>query len=206
MKNYLVFREEPVSAAGILHRQQHNEREAEVYANANIDLARKNENIYFKKPTGDYMEMVQERIDAGELSIKGLKADAGIFSEIVIGVNTDFWVNKDETYRREFFEAVYEWLKNKFGEENIISCVWHRDEIFEGKTNEHIHCVAVPTVRKKRYYSKRSVQYQELMEKEGKVNPHDERLLKNEEVQISHSKFFASSKDEKHRIIYSYTF
>lgn len=205
MKNYLVFREEPVSAAGILHRQQHNEREAEVYANANIDLARKNENIYFKKPTGDYMEMVQERIDAGELSIKGLKADAGIFSEIVIGVNTDFWVNKDETYRREFFEAVYEWLKNKFGEENIISCVWHRDEIFEGKINEHIHCVAVPTVRKKRYYSKRSVQYQELMEKEGKVNPHDERLLKNEEVQISHSKFFASSKDEKHRIIYSYT-
>ena len=96
------------------------------------------------------MEMVQERIDAGELSIKGLKADAGIFSEIVIGVNTDFWVNKDETYRKKFFEAVYEWLKNKFGEENIISCVWHRDEIFEGKTNEHIHCVAVPTVRKKR--------------------------------------------------------
>ena len=38
MNNYLVFREEPVSAAGILHRQQHNEREAEVYANANIDL------------------------------------------------------------------------------------------------------------------------------------------------------------------------
>ena len=205
MNNYLVFREEPVASSGILHRQQHNERQAEVYANANIDLAMSDSNVHFKYPTDDYMKMLQDRIDSGEITTKGLKEDAALFSEIVVGVNTDFWLDKDEDYRREFFQAVYGWLVHKFGEENIISCVWHRDESFDGKVNEHLHCVAVPTVKNKRYYSKRSTQYQELLEQEGKVNPHDERLLKTEEIQISHSKFFASSKDEKHRIIYSYS-
>lgn len=203
--NYLVFREEPVGSAGIIHRQQHNERQAEVYGNANIDLSMTDSNIYFKKPINDYMKMLQDRIDSGELSTKGLQKEAALFSEIVVGVNTDFWCDKDEAYKREFFEAVYKWLVQKFGEENIISCVWHRDESFEGKVNEHLHCVAVPTVSKKRYYSKRSVQYQELLQQEGKIDPHDERLLKTEEIQISHSKFFESTKDEKHRIIYSYS-
>lgn len=204
-KHYLVFREEPLTRSQIGHRQEHNEREADCYANGNIDLTRTDDNIYFKKPTGDYMEMVQKRIDTGELSTKGLQQDAAYFSEIIVGVNSDYWTDKDEAYKRKFFQAVYKHLAKKFGEENVISCVWHRDEIFEGKINEHIHFVAVPTVSKKRYYSKRSKQYQELLKAEGKVKANDDRLLKGIERQISHSKFFASGKDEKHRIIYSYT-
>lgn len=204
-KHYLVFREEPLTRSQIAHRQEHNEREADCYANGNIDLTRIDDNIYFKKTTGDYMEMVQKRIDTGELSTKGLQQDAAYFSEIIVGVNSDYWTDKDEAYKRKFFQAVYKHLAKKFGEENVISCVWHRDEIFEGKINEHIHFVAVPTVSKKRYYSKRSKQYQELLKAEGKVKANDDRLLKGIERQISHSKFFASGKDEKHRIIYSYT-
>lgn len=204
-KHYLVFREEPLTRSQISHRQEHNEREADCYANGNIDLARTDDNIYFKKPTGDYIEMVQKRIDTGELSTKGLQQDAAYFSEIIVSVNVDYWMDKDEAYKRKFFQAVYKHLAKKFGEENVISCVWHRDEIFEGKINEHIHFVAVPTVSKKRYYSKRSKQYQELLKAEGKVKANDDRLLKGIERQISHSKFFASGKDEKHRIIYSYT-
>lgn len=38
MNNYLVFREEPIAKEQIAHRQQHNEREADCYANNNIDL------------------------------------------------------------------------------------------------------------------------------------------------------------------------
>lgn len=204
-KHYLVFREEPLTRTQIGHRQEHNEREADCYANGNIDLARIKDNIYFKKPTGDYMEMVQKRIDAGELSAKGLQQDAAYFSEIIVGVNSDYWTDKDEAYKRKFFQAVYNHLVKKFGEENVISCVWHRDEIFDGKINEHIHFVAVPVVSKKRYYSKRSKQYQELLQTEGRIKATDDRLLKGIEKQISHSKFFSSSKDEKHRIIYSYT-
>lgn len=205
MNNYLVFREEPVNESGILHRQQHNERQLECYANANIDLGLVDDNIYFKKPANDYMAILQKRLDVGELSRKGLQEDAALFSEIVVGVNSDFWLDKDEAYKQAFFKEVYEYLKSKFGGENIISCVWHRDEIHDGKINEHLHCVAIPTAKKKRYYSKRSVQYQEILQAEGKVNPNDERLLKGEEVQISHSKFFGSAKDEHHRIIYSYS-
>lgn len=206
MNNYLVFREQPITREQIAHRQQHNEREADCYANDNIDLTRTGDNYYFKKPTGNYGDMVQERIDAGELSVKGLAKDAALFSEIIVSVNMEYWKDKDETYKQHFFQCAYDYLKKQFGEENIISCVWHRDEISaDGLINEHLHCIAVPTVSKKRYYSKRSVQYQELLAAEGKVSAHDPRLLKSTETQISHSKFFGAGKDEHHRIIYSYS-
>ena len=75
-KHYLVFREEPLTRTQIGHRQEHNEREADCYANGNIDLTRIKDNIYFKKPTGDYMEIVQKRI---RIMLNGL-ARAGLAS------------------------------------------------------------------------------------------------------------------------------
>ena len=206
MINSLVFREEPLTDVQVKHRYEHNERTAKVYANENINLALSGNNIHLKAPTGTYEEMFQEKLNNGEISIKGLKPDAAHFSEIIVAVNRDYWVGKTEEEIYGFFSTVYEHLKNKFGEENVLSAVIHADEESEGRINYHLHFVAIPVVHKKRYYTKRSKQYKELAEQIGKENIllDDERLLKGTENQVSHAKLFQSSKDDKHRIIYSY--
>lgn len=205
--NSLVFREEPLTDAQVQHRYEHNERAAQVYANENINLALSGNNIHFKKPTGTYADMFQEKLNKGEISIKGLKPDAAHFSEIIIAVNRDYWIGKSEEEIMRFFQTAYQHLVDKFGEENVLSAVIHADEVSDGRVNYHMHFVAVPVVEKKRYYTKRSKQYKELAEQIGKENilPDDERLLKDTEHQVSHAKLFQSNKDDRHRIMYSYS-
>lgn len=192
MNHYLVFREEGLSDLQVNHRYEHNERTAEYYNNQNIDLALSGDNYYLKKPEDSYENIFQKKLQSGEISIKGLKKDAAHYSEILIAVNRDYWIDKSEEFRIGFFKAAYEHLKEKFGEENILSAVIHADEIAEGKINYHLHVVAIPIVEKKRYFSKRS------KDKAGQ--------LKCIERQVSHSKLFQSDKDEMHKkIIYSYS-
>ena len=206
MGNYLVFREEPLKKTQINHREEHNERTADVYANGNINLALSDNNIYFVKPTKGYQEIFDEKLESGEITTKGLKPDAANFSEIIVAVNKDFWKGKSDEYIYHFFETANAFLVRKFGADKVISSVVHCDEITpDGAINYHLHFVAIPTVEKKRYYSKRSKQYVELAKEEKHIRPNDERLLKGIECQVSHSKFFESPKDAEHRIQYSYS-
>lgn len=208
MNNYLVFREEPLSDIQIQHRNKHNERRADNYNNGNIDIALSGNNYYFKKPTATYEEMFKERLDAGKINIKGLKPDAAHYSEILVAVNREYWVGKSVDEVKAFFQVAYNHLAKKFGEENILSAVIHADEISDGMINYHMHMVAIPIVDKKRYFTKRSKEYKELAKQIGEKNilANDERLLKQVEHQVSHSKFFESVRDNEHkRITYSYS-
>lgn len=207
MDNYLVFREEPLTEKQIGHREEHNERRAVRYNNTNIDTARSERNIYFKKPEEHYAAIFQKKKEAGEITTKGLKEDAAHYSEILVAVNRDYWTGKSEKEVREFFGSAYRHLAGKFGEENIISAAVHCDEVSEGRINYHMHVTAIPVVEKKRYYTKRSRQYKALAKEteETEISPCDERLLKCIEKQVSHSKFFESGRDENHRMVYSYS-
>lgn len=208
MNNYLVFREEGLSSQQIPHRYEHNERTADRYNNTNIKPELSADNYYFKKPTGTYEEMFQSMIDEGKINTKGLKPDANHYSEIIVGINREYWQDKSPEYIKQFFQTIYDHIKNRFGEDMILSAVLHLDEIDkDGFQNIHMHIVAIPSVEKKRYYTKRSNQYKELAEQVGEKNikTNDERLLKEVERQVSHSKFFESQKDEKHRMVYSYS-
>ena len=208
MNNYLVFREEGLNSEQIAHRYEHNERTADRYNNTNIKPELSGDNYYFKKPTGTYEEMFQTMIDKGKINTKGLKPTANFFSEIIIGINREYWQDKDAEYIKHFFQTVYDHIAKQFGEDMILSAVLHLDEIDkDGFQNIHMHIVAIPTVEKRRYYTKRSKEYKALAEEVGEKNikTNDERLLKEVERQVSHSKFFESQKDENHRMVYSYS-
>lgn len=211
MQNYLVFREEALTDKQIGHREEHNERTSKRYNNGNIDISQSKDNIYFKKPEESYAGIFKRKLEQGEISVKGLKEDAAHFSEILVAVNRDYWEGKSIEEIKLFFEVSYQHLAEKFGNENVISAVVHCDEISDGKINYHMHFVGIPTVEKKRYYTKRSKEFK-LLQKElqnnnetTEIKPDDERLLKSVEKQVSHSKFFESMRDEEHRMVYSYS-
>ena len=202
----LVFREKGYSRQNnyIDHVYEHNERTAKSYQNTNIDLSLSGRNFYYVKPTGTYRKMLEDKLEKGELSVKGLKEDAKVFSEILIAVNRDFWQDKDDAYIKKFFDTAYAFLRAKYGD-NILSCVVHCDETSDGKVNYHMHAVCLPVVEKKRYYSKRSKVYQKLLKEEPDLAADDERLLKGVENQISHNKFYNCQRDpHTNKMLYSY--
>jgi len=216
MNNYLVFREEGRTLAQSDETYAHNERTKDKYYNTNIDLTLSASNYYFVKPTEPYKATVRHRLDSGELTDVGLKKDkAHYLSEIIIGVNREYWYGKTSDEILEFFKAAYEPIAKRFGEENVLSAVIHTDEVSEGTidgknvmlTNYHMHIVAIPTVESKKYYTKRSQEYKNLAAKVGAENivKNDPRLIKSTQRLISHSRFFESGRDEQHRIRYSYS-
>ena len=45
-------------------------------------------NVHFKIPTADYVEMFQKMVSDRTISIRGLKADAFKFGELIFDVNS----------------------------------------------------------------------------------------------------------------------
>lgn len=171
--------------------ERHNERKNSDYGNVNVEPERIPMNVHFKSPgERSYMDILLEMEVTGEISRRGLKADAKLFDEIVFDVNTMYfeeWGGYD--YAKKFYEEAYRFARKKYGERNIISAVMHADEINKAATEKlgypvyhyHMHLVAMPVVEKKVHYSKRC------------KDPALVGTVKEIVHQISHSKMWAST-------------
>lgn len=194
----LVFREEGLTLEKSKHRYDHNERKLDRYNNDNIYKDLSQYNIYYKKIDDNktYEDVFNEKLANKEISTRGLKKNADVLSEIIIAVNAKYWKNKTNDEIFNFFDTSYDYIKDKMGEENIISAVLHTDEIFtdtdgEEYVNYHMHIVSIPVTKKNIYFSKRSKEHA------GE--------LKEVINQVSHSKKFEGKKDDKHNLIAGYT-
>lgn len=137
------------SASKIGAEERHNERKNSDYGNVNVDQERIPLNVHFKDP-GDksYMDILRDMEAAGDVSRKGLRADAVLFDEVIFDVNTMYFEQRGGyEYAIEFYSEAYRYVCRKYGEENIISAVMHADEINKAATEElgrpvyHYHTV-----------------------------------------------------------------
>lgn len=134
------------SKNGIKQIIQHNKREHERYSNDDIDLTKTELNGTYQNKTGDECyQYFKDRLDELDRTTNtNFRKDRveAIGIEFVIPVGID---------SKKFEEFSYNYLKNKYGEENIISADCHRDEVHdyldngEVKTSlEHIHAIVIP--------------------------------------------------------------
>ena len=102
------------AARSILAIERHNERKNNDYGNVNVDPERIPMNVHFKDP-GDksFMDIILSMEESGEISRRGLKADAVLFDEIVFDVNTMYF----ET------NGGYEWGIDSTSWEIIVNAV-----------------------------------------------------------------------------------
>lgn len=153
------------TAAKISAAEKHNERKNSDYSNINVVPDRIPMNVHFKS-TGDktYMQILKAMEADGQISRRGLRADAVLFDEIIFDVNTMYFEEHGGyEYAKEFFAEAYRYACEKYGEENIISAVMHADEINKAVSDElghpvyhyHMHLVALPVVEKEIRWSKR---------------------------------------------------
>ena len=79
-------------AGNVSDIERHNERKNSDYGNVNVEPARIPFNVHFKDPgRKSYMDILREKEARGEVSRRGLKADATLFDEMVLDINTVYF-------------------------------------------------------------------------------------------------------------------
>ncbi len=200
-KNYSVARVVTHTQITIGKCERHNERKNESYANMNVDTARCDMNVHFKS-CGEltYNEQLNKLISEKKVCMRGLKADAKVFDEVIFDVNTDYFeTHGGYEYAKAFYAEAYRFAVALYGEQNIISAVMHADELNVALTEQygkpvyhyHMHLVALPVVEKEILWTKRCKDKSLVGKVKETVN------------QISHSKKWKSSQavDENGNVV-----
>ena len=124
----------------------HHERTKEVYAsNPDIDAERTKQNYHFVTPRWSYEQEIKPRIRMAGCRVR---KDSVKFVDTLVTVSPEF-AKAHESEMPEYFNRAFDFLKERVGEENIISAVVHMDE----KT-PHMHLCFVPLTKDKRLSAK----------------------------------------------------
>ena len=189
--NYSVARVITYTKQSIGKAERHNERKNQSYSNMNVDLEQTKNNVHYKTCDKTYNERLKELIDENKVSLRGLKDNAKIFDELVLDFNSDYFEKHGGyDFAKMFYEEAFHFAEKEYCKDNIISAVMHADEQNIALTEEygkpiyhyHLHVIAIPVVKKKIKYSKRTKDKALV----GKV--------KETIMQVSHSKKWKSQK------------
>ena len=124
----------------------HHERTKEIYAsNPDIDKNRTMQNYHLIAPRWSYGQEIRHRIRMAGCRVR---KDSVKFVDTLVTVSPEF-AKAHDAEMPEYFNRAFEFLKERVGEENIISAVVHMDE----KT-PHMHLCFVPLTKDKRLSAK----------------------------------------------------
>ena len=124
----------------------HHERTKEIYAsNPDIDMERTKQNFHLVTPRWSYGQEIRHRIRMAGCRVR---KDSVKFVDTLVTVSPEF-AEAHESEMPEYFNRAFGFLKDRVGEENIISAVVHMDE----KT-PHLHLCFVPLTKDKRLSAK----------------------------------------------------
>ena len=124
----------------------HHERTKEVYAsNPDIDPERTARNFHLVMPRWSYEQEINHRIRMAGCKVR---KDSVKFVDTLVAVSPEF-AKAHEAEMPEYFVRAFDFLKERVGEDNIISAVVHMDE----KT-PHMHLCFVPLTKDKRLSAK----------------------------------------------------
>lgn len=163
-QNYSVARVVTHNRDDIGKFERHIERKNDNYANMNVDLSQSHRNIQFKKCNCTYNDKLNEMVESKQISLRGLKADAKVYDEMIFDVNTEYFESHGGyEFAKKFYEQAFHFAEKEMGSEYILSAVMHADEINLAASDKygypvyhyHLHIVALPVVQKEIKWSKR---------------------------------------------------
>ena len=124
----------------------HHERTKEAYAsNPDIDKSRTVQNYHIVTPRWSYEQEIRHRLRMAGCRVR---KDSVKFVDTLVTVSPGF-AKAHESEMPEYFNRAFEFLKERVGEENIISAVVHMDERMP-----HLHLCFVPLTKDKRLSAK----------------------------------------------------
>ncbi|HBH3700933.1 TPA: plasmid recombination protein [Clostridioides difficile] len=137
---FFVYRLAKYTKNNIVGIQKHNQRQNKSYKNKDIDIKKSNKNIDFENKTRiKYLEKVEKIIKQNRKKGKTIRKDAILMCESIISASPEFFLGMDHKEKEKYFKYTYEFLKDRYGEKNIVSATVHFDE-----TTPHMHFSFVP--------------------------------------------------------------
>ncbi len=129
---YAVMRFNKLKTMGqVSSRGAHNERTRDT---PNADGARRHENERLAG-TGDWQADVQDRLDDAPT----IRSNAVLALDFVFTASRDFFADGDPARVSAWRDRTMDWLRDRFGAENVVGAILHRDEL-----TPHIQAMVVP--------------------------------------------------------------
>ena len=124
----------------------HHERTKDFYiSNPDIDRSRTPQNFHLVTPRWSYEQEIRHRIRMAGCRVR---KDSVKFVDTLVTVSPEF-AQEHTAEMPEYFTRAFTFLKERVGEENIISAVVHLDE-----TTPHMHLCFVPLTKDNRLSAK----------------------------------------------------
>lgn len=136
--SYAIMRMEKRNAGNIVGMFKHNERKNENYSNEDINRELSSQN-YQLIECDSYKEKINQEIKERYKVNKSIRKDAVLCVETVFTSDKEFFDKLTPEQERLYFEKSVEFLKEQFGEKNIIFATVHKDE-----TTPHLHAGFIP--------------------------------------------------------------
>ena len=148
--SYGIIRVAKFNSSAVRGIQIHDEREKDKsHSNPDIDFSKTEENYSLKeRPNKTYNQVIKERIDNLDLK-KAVRKDAVVMCSFVVTSDKDFFNNISLEQEKAYFQKAYNFVKEKYGEQNIISAEVHKDE-----TTPHLHINFIPVTQDNRLSAK----------------------------------------------------
>ena len=127
----------------------HHERTKDFYiSNPDIDQSRTPQNFHLVTPLWSYEQEIRHRIRMAGCRVR---KDSVKFVDTLVTVSPEF-AQEHAAEMPEYFTRAFTFLKERVGEENIISAVVHLDE-----TTPHMHLCFVPLTKDGRLSAKETL-------------------------------------------------
>lgn len=147
--SYSICRIAKMKSGGVTGIQIHDRREKDVsHTNKDIDWSRTHENVTLIERQGTFQRAVKERIEGLDLK-RAVRKDATVMVQAMITSDKAFFDGMTKPEQVEFLKKGYEFIKDRYGEENVVSATIHMDE----KT-PHVHVNFVPVTEDGRLSAK----------------------------------------------------
>lgn len=135
----LHFIKHRADSAHINGLQHHNERKpGGKHSNEHIRDKDTHKNVFLFADDRTLKKRIDERLNLGYNGRYRIRKDAIRMVEATVQISGDI-LNQPETVQEVFFMKSFNWLKHRYGEDNVVSAVIHKDE-----TTMHLHFDFVP--------------------------------------------------------------
>ena len=136
--SYAIMRLEKRNSKNIVGMFRHNERKTENHSNVDINKELSHLNyqlIDCESYSGKINREIEERYKVN----KSIRKDAVLCVEVLFTSDKEFFDKLTPEEERKYFEKSVEFLKEQFGEKNVVFATVHKDE-----TTPHLHAGFIP--------------------------------------------------------------
>lgn len=172
MKSYAVVHMQKFKYYDLKGIQFHNQRERESKSNPDINIEKSHLNYdLHNQESINYNKKVNEIIKKNVITNRKIRKDAVRMCNFIVTSDKNFFENLSQEEQDQFFKRSYDFFKERYGEDKIVSAMVHLDE-----STPHMHLALVPVIENKlsakRLFDRKELlaiqkEYPEFIQQEG---------------------------------------